>query len=185
MPTTILLLMILISGLSATKDAFCQESTRTEASPASSRKKTVFIPQFGVWVSTQEPNNRRQQAGNRPITPEAVNTNEESVTDAILEIRQRLGGGITSHLGEIVPHSDADRMFRAEIEQIKMFHPASTSPRSFKKAETQVADGENIESIRLVAKQLDDLACQLEDLGRYQSADALRVEAQKIRMSVR
>lgn len=109
--------------------------------------------------------------------------NDESTIDAIVEIRRRLGGGITSHLGEIVPLNDADRMFREEIEHIEINHP--TPIRNHEVSEAKVAGKANIAAIRQVAKQLDELACQLEDFGRYESADALRSEAQKIRMSMR
>ncbi len=196
MPLSVLFgVMLLLMGLPGRQGAFAQEATRQVITLSPVRPRIFFVPQFGFLVSTQEPHGSQPSNLTPPILDQTLDPHEESVADAILEIRQRLGGGITGHLGEIVPRTDADRIFRDEIELIKKnSHPnayrandVSTAPEA---NTTQVAkatniEPTNIEAVRQIAAQLDQLASQLEDLGHYHSADALRSEAQKIRLSVR
>lgn len=168
----------------------------------------------GLFAPTPRPISDEPSQSCGADSPQPPSASQQEEVEVLNQIRQRIGG-VESRLRHLMPPDQAESIFRAELARLQNQNslphtessliPSLSGPlpgHSDRSAKTWPPlpdhESESVSTgrlapqqmheqsqIRMLARQLEMVAEQLEGLSRYEAADGLRREAQHLRESVR
>ena len=119
---------------------------------------------------------------------------EESIAE-ILEIRERLGGGTGLELSDLFAEEsktvnqtmklDRSFQFNQPVKSEALFRQAVQACEKAQTAPTQLVSFAKASSLRKIARKMDEVAADLEDIELFEDADFIRKRAQNLREKLR
>lgn len=169
---------------------------------------TCFLFCCGVSLVQGQNSETRDDTFTAILNSGNYGLSQESIEE-IVQIRQRLGGGTRLEVGQPFKSIEAcPKPVPTELVQFEsalacelpdpasssteserlffdMIHSIAEPAISFPADQLAYDDSENIPALRSVARRIDELAADLEEINQFEHADSLRLRATKLRHQAR
>ena len=168
------------------------------------KKLSALVPFLVVCHIALSPSLFAQSEQSHDEFSDLLRAESETLTDPqiqeILEIRKRLGGGTGLELGNLLapPKSNKDQANDKQAPAVQQlprvvpFLPKTNDVPPFPAGDYIAAvrpvlslPVNDVAGYRKIARKMDELAADLEDLNLFEDADLLRVRANRLRLKVR